>query len=84
MHILKLLKRVATIRKKIRLWIRKINEDGGQDRVIELHKYVVCNKVVVSQNLLSLFQEYFSQPENDPLCKVRFIVKHLRKEFSED
>ncbi|XP_067120756.1 zinc finger BED domain-containing protein 5-like [Centruroides vittatus] len=61
MHILKLLEKVVLFRKKLQLWIRKINEDGGQHCFLELHKCVVCNKVVVSQDLLSLFKEHLSK-----------------------
>jgi hypothetical protein len=39
MHILKLLKKIGVFRRKLHLWIRKINEDGGQDCFPKLHQY---------------------------------------------
>jgi hypothetical protein len=61
MHILKLLEKIAAFRRKLQLWIRKINEDGGQDCFPELHKYAASNKLVVSQDLLSLSTEHLSK-----------------------
>lgn len=61
MHILKLSEKIAAFRKKLQLWIRKINEDGGQDCFPELHKFSASNELVISQDLLSLFTEHLSK-----------------------
>ncbi|GJQ68636.1 hypothetical protein Trydic_g17183 [Trypoxylus dichotomus] len=42
----------------LQLWIRKIKEDGDQCFFSGLHKYVVHNKVAISQDLLCLFKEH--------------------------
>jgi hypothetical protein len=60
MHILKLLEKIGAFRRKLQLWIRKINEDGGQDCFQKLHQ-CLSNELVVSQDLLSLFTEHLSK-----------------------
>lgn len=61
MHILNYWRRLQHLGKKLHLWIRKINEDGGLDCFPKLHKYAASNELVVSQNLLSLFTEHLSK-----------------------
>lgn len=73
MHILKLLEKIAAFRKKLQLWIKKINEDGGQDCFPQLHKYAASNELVVSQNLMSLITEHLSK-----------LTEWFSKYFAED
>lgn len=61
MHILKLSEKITAFRKKLQLWTRKINEDGGQDCFPQLHKFSASNDLVISQDLLSLFTEHLSK-----------------------
>lgn len=60
-HILKLSERIAAFRKKLQLWIKKMNEGGGQDCFPQLYKYAASNELVVSQDLMALFTEHLSK-----------------------
>ncbi|XP_045483145.1 zinc finger BED domain-containing protein 5-like [Harmonia axyridis] len=60
-HILKLLERIAAFRKKLQLWIKKMNEGSGQDCFPQLYKYAASNELVVSQDLMVLFAGHLSK-----------------------
>ncbi|XP_074036235.1 protein FAM200B-like [Leptinotarsa decemlineata] len=60
-HILKLLERIAAFRKKLQLWIKKLNEGGSQDYFLQLYKYAASNELVVSQDLIALFTEHLAK-----------------------
>nr|XP_023021166.1 zinc finger MYM-type protein 6-like [Leptinotarsa decemlineata] len=60
-HILKLSERIAAFRKKLQLWIKKLNEGGSQDYFPQLYKYAASNELVVSQDLIALFTEHLAK-----------------------
>jgi hypothetical protein len=79
MHILKLLEKISAFRKKLQLWVREINEDGGKDCFPKLHKYALSNELVVSQNLLSLFTEHLSKLTE---WFAKYFAEHNVERFS--
>lgn len=48
-------------KKKIQLWRRKMNEDGGKDCFPLLQQFVISNEVDFSHNVKSVFEEHLSQ-----------------------
>jgi hypothetical protein len=61
MHILKLVEKISAFRKKLQLWRRKMNEDGGKDCFPLLQQFVISNEADFSHNIESVFEEHLSQ-----------------------
>ncbi len=60
-HILKLEERISAFKKKLQIWKRKMNDNGGKDCFPVLQQYMVCSGNNVSHSMLTLFTEHLSQ-----------------------
>jgi len=60
-NLLKSIEKIPAFIKKLKLWKRKMNEDGGKECFHLLQKVLTSNGVDFSQDLKSIFEEYLSQ-----------------------
>jgi hypothetical protein len=60
MHPLKSLEKIFAFMKKVKLWKRKINEDGGKESFSLLQQFFTSNGVDFSRGMKSIFEEHLS------------------------
>ncbi|XP_075455233.1 protein FAM200A-like [Ascaphus truei] len=70
MHILTLAGKISAFRKKLLMWRRNMNEDGGKDCFPFLQQFVIANEVDFSK---SVFEDHLSQ-----------VIKWFEKYFQEE
>lgn len=60
-NFLKSMEKISAFIKKLKLWKRKINEDGGKECFHLLQQFLTSNGVDLSRNMKSNFEEHLAQ-----------------------